>query len=288
MIKRLFIFGFLILILAAALTGYGLFRRRQDARLKRQNAKAPEEQITIIEGWTVKDIASYLEKKNLVKSADFIEAAKNFNAEDYPLLASKPKTQNLEGFLFPDTYRISIATSSGLPAISSRIIQKQLENFENKFTPEMQAEAARQNLTLYQAVILASIVEKETGRNAQTAAEKQDLQQERQTIAGIFYNRLKAGMPLQSDATVNYITGKNSPQASLDDTKIDSPYNTYLYKGLPPGPICNPSLSSLKAALEPIASSYYYFLHRPDTGQAIYSQTFEQHLQSKQKYLDNK
>ncbi len=92
-------------------------------------------------------------------------------------------------------------------------------------------------------------------------------------------------MALQSDATVNYITKKNTPSVSTADTKVDSPYNTYLYQGMPPGPICNPSLSSLMAAVYPASTDYFYFLSDPQTGKAIYAKTFEEHILNKQKYL---
>jgi UPF0755 protein len=92
-------------------------------------------------------------------------------------------------------------------------------------------------------------------------------------------------MPLQSDATVNFITGNNTPSVSIADTKIDSPYNTYLYKGLPPGPICNPSLSSLMAAIYPTSTNYLYFLTDPSTGKAIFATTFQEQLANQAKYL---
>ena len=93
-------------------------------------------------------------------------------------------------------------------------------------------------------------------------------------------------MPLQSDATVNFATQKNQPSPSQADTEVDSPYNTYKYKGLPPGPICNPSLNSIMAALYPTDTDYMYFLHNQKTGQAIFAKTYEEHLKNKQKYLD--
>jgi UPF0755 protein len=99
----------------------------------------------------------------------------------------------------------------------------------------------------------------------------------------VFYNRLKAGMPLESDATVSFVTG-TSP-ISTADTQIDSPYNTYKYKGLPPGPICNPGLNSILAALYPTASDYLYFLTIPQTGRAVFAQTYDEHLKNKAEYL---
>ncbi len=285
MAKR-FISGLIIaIIIAAAATGYGLFKYRNAIRWQRQNAKAPEQQLTIIEGWTNAQIAGAVADKGLMAANDFLAAEKNFDSTSYPLLNSKPKDADLEGFLFPDTYRVAKYAAESTITIADAVIKKMLDNFSAKFTPQMAAEARSRGYNVFQIVTLASIVEKETGRNAVTDAEKASLLSERKIVAGIFYNRLAAGMPLQSDATVNYVTGKNAPQASLNDIATDSPYNTYKYAGLPPGPICNPSLSSLEAALEPTQTDYLYFLTRPDTGQAVYAKTYQEHLANKRKYL---
>ncbi len=246
-------------------------------------AQAPETRIRLIEGWTNQQMANYLQNRQIVSADDFLKAQAQFTASEYPILQSKPAAADLEGFIFPDTYFIPQSVPSSTN-ISSIIIQKTLDNFSQKFTPQMQAQAAAHNLTVYQAVILASIIEKETGRDATTTDAKAQLQTDRGMISGIFYNRLNSGMPLQSDATINFITGKNEPSVSTEETQIDSPYNTYKYAGLPPGPICNPSLSSLEAAVNPTPSDYYYFLSAPD-GTIIYSKTYSEHLANKQKYL---
>lgn len=102
-------------------------------------------------------------------------------------------------------------------------------------------------------------------------------------VADIFYKRLVKGMALQADSTVNYVSGKSVSQASADDLKIDSPYNTYRYKGLPPGPICNPGLSAILAAIYPTPNPYWYFLTTPD-GKVIYSKTHDEHVAAKAKY----
>jgi UPF0755 protein len=157
--------------------------------------------------------------------------------------------------------------------IGNIIIEKALDNFSKKITPEMLQQAQTQGMSLYQIITLASIIEKEAGGS----------QDDRKTIAGVFYNRLKIDMPLQSDATISFVTGR-SPITS-DDTQINSPYNTYKYKGLPPGPICNPSLNSIMAALYPTASNYFYFLTIPQTGQAVFAQTIDEHNKNKAQYL---
>lgn len=286
------IFAGIIIIIVATLAVLGVEAFRLRHRPTPQPAsKVAQIHETIIEGWNLNDIANDLNSNpkrtdapHLATQQEFLTAAKNFSTADYSILTSKPAKQSLEGFLFPDTYFLPEPNAStSEPEI---LIKKALDNFSQKFTTPMQAQASADNMSVYQIVTLASIVEKETGQNAITDQQKQALSDERKTIASIFYNRLKIGMPLESDATVNYITGKNTAQASLQDTQIDNPYNTYKYAGLPPGPICNPSLSSILAALYPTQTDYLYFLHRQDTGQVIYSKTYEEHLQNKQKYLN--
>lgn len=288
MLKRVFIAIFIFLIIVVALTGYGLFRSRQEAAERarlRQNAKAPDEQITIIEGWGAKDIGEMLGKKGILQPAEFMSAQKNFDSSGYPALASKPAKADLEGFLFPDTYRIAAGPNLATSTIAQGILKKLLDNFSLKFTEQMREDAAAKGRSIYEIVTLASIIEKETGRNVTSAAGREALDEERKIIAGIFYNRLEIGMALESDATVNYITGKNDPAVLNSDTEIDSPYNTYKYRGLPPGPICNPSLSSLLAAIYPKDNNYVYFLHAQPNGQVYYAKTYEEHLANKQKYL---
>ncbi|HVY68042.1 MAG TPA: endolytic transglycosylase MltG [Patescibacteria group bacterium] len=292
--KKLLLFLIFILAVFGILGLYRAYQARQSAQLAQQAPPpaAPQTKITIIEGWTLQQIAADLDSnakrgaalKHLIGADDFLAAAANFDTSGYQLLDSRPKGASLEGFIFPDTYFIP-ADSPSATALSDLIISKALDNFTAKFTPAMQQEAAARNMNVYQIVTLASIIEKETGRQTDSQAEKDALQEERKNIASIFYNRLEAGMPLESDATVNYATGKNLAAPSIADTKTNSPYNTYLHAGLPPGPICNPSLSSLLAALEPSQTDYLYFLHDQKTGQVYYARTYEEHLANKQKYL---
>jgi UPF0755 protein len=129
---------------------------------------------------------------------------------------------------------------------------------------------------LYDILIMASIVEKES-------PDKKEMP----TIAGVFYNRLGIGMPLQSDATINYIVGEGRAQATAQDIEVDSPYNTYKYVGLPPSPICNPGIDAIKAAIYPEKTDYYYFLTTQDGERKTYfSKTYEEHLKNKAKYLN--
>lgn len=227
-----------------------------------------ERDIKIIEGWNIKDINNYLVKNSIVQGDDFISAANN-NYEAWNFLGDKPQKADLEGYLFPDTYRIYI------DAGAEEIIQKMLANFDQKIDQQMRDDILRQNKTIYEILTMASIVEKEVR-----------IESDMKTVAGIFWNRISNGHPLESCATLAYILGINKPQYSLEDTKIDNPYNTYQNFGLPPGPICNPGISAIKAAIYPQETDYYYFLNRPDTGETIFSRNYNEHLRNKAKYLD--
>ena len=229
-----------------------------------------------------------MEREGIVGAKIFATLQKNFNPSDYQFLEDKPASADLEGFLFPDTYRIFKPSGNGEDEQTSSgnaVIKKMLDNFQIKLPANAEAQAKAQGLSFYQALTLASIVENETGRNAITEEQKQALEAERKIVAGIFLNRLRAGIALESDATINYVTGKNEPSPSLADLKINSPYNTYKNRGLPPTPISNPSLSAIMAVLEPAKTEYFYFLHKQPSGEPVYSKTFEEHVQNKFKYL---
>jgi UPF0755 protein len=186
----------------------------------------------------------------------------------------------LEGYIFPDTYFVAKSASA------NNVIQKALDNLSAKLTPQMRTDISAQHKTIYQILTMASIVEREVGRNTTrlTDTDLAQLDTERKLVAGIFYKRLALGIPLQSDATVTYITKKKDPSATIADTQIDSPYNTYKNKGLPPGPISEPSLSSIEAAIYPQSSDYLYFLSAPD-GTAIFAKTLQEQDANKTKYL---
>lgn len=241
--------------------------------------------ITILEGRTVSDIGEYLEGQGIVGKTDFVSAASVTDTrtiipdKTYAFLEDKPADQGLEGFLFPDTYEIFD------DATSNEIIEKMLDTFNGKFTDEMYAAAASRGMTVYQIVTLASIIEKEA--NIPRDESGQATGDEHYRIASVFYNRLGAGIPLQSDATVNYVTNGGRRQPTADDLAVDSPYNTYMYKGLPPGPINNPSLEAIKAALYPAETDYLYFLHKQveDGAGAVFSRTYDEHIANKQQYL---
>ncbi|MCX8008724.1 MAG: endolytic transglycosylase MltG [Patescibacteria group bacterium] len=211
--------------------------------------------ITILEGWRVEEIAQKLAQELKIPEREFLSFAR-------------------EGYMFPDTYLIPKDASAA--AIVS-IFQK---NFDRRVTAEMREQASRPGLNFEDVVILASLVERE-GRT----------KEDKQIIAGILLNRLKKGMKLDVDATLQYASGYDPQEKTWwkkrltnEDKKMDSPYNTYKYAGLPPGPICNPGLISIQAVLQPKITDYYFYLHDPQ-GNAHYARTLEEHERNIQKYL---
>ena len=181
-------------------------------------------------------------------------------------LGIKLPGENLEGYLFPDTYYFPIDLNG------EEVVKVMRENFEKKIAPYKE-EIEKSGKTLHEIVIMASLLEKEV-----------KTKEEKELVAGILWKRLKVGMPLQVDATITYITGKKTTKIPLEDLQIDSPYNTYKYKGLPPGPICNPGLESILAALYPKESEYWYYLSTPE-GKTLFFKTLEEHNLAKAKYL---
>ncbi len=280
--KKIIILLFIILaiFLTARLNKYLIQKRaRQEAYNAALNKKAEEISLKFLEGWNNTDMAEYLEQQGVLKKDEFLKSIRDFNnLSDWAFLP-KQAQGNLQGFLYPDTYRffknITDRSQTTAQEAGEDVIKKLLNNFKAKLPSNAEIKAKEQGLSLYQAVILASIVEKEAN----------NFPNEKATIAGIFYNRLNIGMPLQSDATVNYATGKSEASPSLVDLEINSPYNTYKHKGLPPTPICNPSTASINAVLNPIDSEFLYYLHDQKTGEPYYAQTHEEHIQNKFKYL---
>lgn len=209
--------------------------------------------ITMYEGTSVSEMAEMLEKK-------FAE----FDAEEFKKIA---KEGNKEGYLFPDTYLF-------LPNVKApEVIFAMEKNFYEKIK-EIQDKIDKSEKDLNEIITMASLLEEE----ART-------QKTRKIISGILWNRIDIGMPLQVDAVFPYIMGKNTYQVSLEDLKIDDPYNTYKNKGLPPGPITNPGLNSIIAALEPIESDYFYYLSDRQ-GNLYYAVDFEGHKRNRVLYLN--
>lgn len=242
---------------------------RDIARSVFRGPQRDEVEVRIIEGLSLKQQEEILANYG-VKREDFEQWAGDGHPfprelrELFPFLSILPAGSSLEGYLYPDTYRV---WKDQLPM---GLIEKQLTQFQKK-TQGMAEDAASQGRNFHDVVTLASIVEKEAAGAA-----------DRKVVAGIYLNRLKKGMRLQSDATVNYVTGAGRARPTLKDLEADSPYNTYTHDGLPPGPICSPSIESIEAALHPTQSDYLYYLH-DEQGKSYYAKTLEEHRQNRYK-----
>lgn len=215
--------------------------------------------ITIPEGFTISQIVP-LVAQALSLPVDSVNAAVRDTAMINRLLIPG---QTLEGYLFPDTYAFPDGTRA------RAAILEMVKRFEREWKPEWTAQLAKDSLTRHQAVTLASIVEREARVPA-----------ERPIIAAVYLNRLRAKMLLQADPTVQYARGKHTPRLLNKDLEIDSPYNTYKYPGLPPGPIASPGNPSLVAALYPANVQFLYFVAAPD-GHHEFRKTLAEHEQAK-------
>ena len=229
--------------------------------------------ITIIPGWTIRDIAQYLKEQGAIQDESaFIslcQSGRDFSAYYYvaDVLSSPSAGQRLymlEGYLAPDTYEIYTS------ATAEEIIRKLLSQTEAVFKEEYHDRAEALGLSMDQAITLASLIEKE--------AQNPDFAR----VSAVFHNRLRQNMTLGSDVTVKYVTGIKRMSLSGSDLQVNSPYNTYVNRGLPPGPICSPSAAAIRAALYPdeqfMAEGYLYFCAKgPDTGELHFSRTLEEH-----------
>ncbi len=227
-----------------------------------------EATLVVLPGWRMEEIAASIPTSGLVMLPDEFLAAAQSPPRGFDFLAGLTTT---EGFLYPDTYILPRELGAG------ELVTEMVRNFALHLGADLREGIASQGLTIPQAVALASMVQREA-----VQAEEQPL------IASVFYNRLAIGMKFDSDPTVQYALGYNTAQEtwwtnplSLDDLQYDSPYNTYLYTGLPPAPIANPSLSALRAVAYPEQTPYYYFRALCDgSGLHAFAQTFEEHLQN--------
>lgn len=221
--------------------------------------------VTLPEGLTLAQVARTVETRAGIPAAEFEKAAKR---TDYGYAFLKdPAIKTTEGFLFPKSYEFEKGT--GAEAMVDRFLEQYLIETE---ALDFRAAEKRLNLTEYQLVTVASLVEKESA-NAE----------ERPKIASVIYNRIRAGMPLQIDATVQYALGEPKENLSLDDLEVDSPYNTYQNPGLPPGPIASPSKESLAAALEPADTDYVYYVLEADGKQHFFTNDYDEFLAAKSK-----
>lgn len=207
--------------------------------------KAPLLQVTFPEGFSVRDFDKYAQQLDPLERVSLTA---------------------LEGFLFPDTYFITPSTTQ------TELVEEMQRNYSEKIAP-YQEQIRVSGLTEREVIILASIIERE-------AKDRES----KHLVAGILRNRLRDNMPLQVDATFNYILGKTSEELTVTDLAMESPYNTYRNRGLPPTPIANPGIDAIDAVLNPTPSSYVYYLTAPD-GTFHYAETFEAHVANKKQYL---
>jgi UPF0755 protein len=232
-----------------------------------QSAKPSQVAVRLPEGFTLQQMAAEAEKDGLGKAASYVAAATD-SSWDYAFLKERPAKMTLEGFLFPDTYLLDRS------AAPRDLVKKQLDRFDQVFTPDMrvqaaQATASRPAESVYNIVILASIVEREANKAP-----------DRPRVCSVYYNRLAEGTLLQVDATVLYGQGKTTGQP---DISSDTPYNTYIHKGLPPGPISNPGLPAIQACLNPEKTDFKFYFTDPK-GVTHFQRTGTEFEQQKQQY----
>lgn len=227
------------------------------------SGQTDEFSVTLLEGWTAKQMAEYLEKQGVTEVESFLGCVEECEL-DFDFL---PKG-NLEGYLYPDTYFVNSEqyTDEGF-------ITRLVSTLENKLSAEDWEAIDASDKSFEEIMIMASIVEREE-RNTQ----------EKATVAGVLWNRYDNGIGLGADATVLYALGRTNGGLTTKDLQIDSPYNTRKYAGLPPTPISNPSITSIRAALYPEETDYMYYLHDPEGG-IHYAETLEGHNENKAKYL---
>lgn len=237
---------------------FGLFQKGSDLRVS----------VLLREGLTLKESIEKLKESGLIVDEEFFFSPPPRVRNPYVFFTDAPAGVSLEGFLFPDTYQFRADASA------EEIARTTLGNFQKKFDLNWYDEIKKQNHTIYQTIIMASIIEEEV----RTLEDKK-------LAAGLLWKRFELGMSLQVDSSINYATGKNLPAVTAADLALDSPYNTYKYAGLPPGPISNPGRESIEAAIFPEPSEYWFYLSRQDTGETIFSRTLNEHNRAKAKYL---
>lgn len=254
----------------------GLSTRLLVAKLTAGKILSNESKVLVREGLTIKEANEEIKAQGYLLNDEFLNLSqvkiKDLPArlKTQPFIALLPAEATLEGYLFPDTYIMYKDFSV------EDLVEKMLENFQRKIDDnEIISLSQNLNRSLHETIIMASLIEKEVRG-----------EEDMKIVSGVFLNRIRSGQALQSCASLAYILGVNKPQYSYEDTQTPSPYNTYLHPGLPPGPVSNPGLVALRAAVQPIITDYNYFLSRPDTGETVFSTTYEEHLSAKAKYLD--
>jgi UPF0755 protein len=237
-----------------------------------QHAEAAASSVTVREGLRAEETAEVLAAGTRLAAADLLAVMRS-GRFGYAALNDKPAASGLEGYLFPDTYEIAAT------ATPTQVVDLLLKTFDQRFGPALRQQAAASKQTVFQALIVASLVERE----AQLASE-------RPIIASVYLNRVAKGMALEADSTVQYALGYDPKgktwwrSLTLDDLRRDvGPYSTYLSRGLPPGPICSPGLDSIQAVLAPAKTEYLYYYAKGD-GSHAFARTFEEHQQNMAKY----
>jgi UPF0755 protein len=223
------------------------------------------QRITFPEGLTIREMAEIYESRGLGHARDFVEAAR----QTALIQDLDPAARDLEGYLFPDTYTV------GRTAVASQLIESMVVGFRAAYPVDARHTGDQPPLTVRELVTLASLVEKETGKP-----------EERPVVAAVYRNRLRLGMPMQADPTVIYALqkiGKYDGNIRKDDLSINSPYNTYRYPGLPPGPIASPGKASLAAAARPADVDYLFFVSRND-GSHVFATTLAEHNRNVQEF----
>ncbi len=219
--------------------------------------------VTLLEGWTIEQMAEYLEKNDLTTAESFLDCVKNC-VFDFNFLPDG----YLEGYLYPDTYFVDPAAFD-----DQAFITRLISTLESRLTDEDWQAVKDSGYSFEQIMIMASIIEREERVKA-----------EQPTIAGILWDRFDNAVGLGADATVLYALGRTKGGLSYQDLQVDSPYNTRKYRGLPPTPIANPNISSIRAAIYPKRTDYFYYLHDAE-GEVHYAETLDEHNENKRKYL---
>lgn len=233
-----------------------------------QKASFEEVTVTIPEGWRAEQVAELLTEEEIMDGSEFLAFVRQGTGVDHPLLADRPAGASYEGYLFPDTYRLPVN------ATPEDLVTRMVENMAAKIPSNAIQLASGQGYTFFEILTIASIVEREAV-----------VPEERPTIASVYLNRLEQGMYLQADPTVQYAMGYQTdtgqwwktPVTLEEYSQVNSPYNTYLNGGLPPGPIANPGAASINATLQPEQTNYLFFMGCGGEGAHLFAEDYETH-----------